>query len=173
MFSFQRANKKSIMNLTLIGSDMQLERMDPPGPNWVYQLEKGDWIYLVKEQVFKRVAEPFTPSDASWAHNNQTGTTGTIGLEEDNNIYPDGSHIVSGSGKMSLWYMRPDGTGFDKKLLIEPVKGHLRDNISAERIADLEARLKNVMCQATNLRRILDTLLDIKEKQLKTRKLDI
>jgi hypothetical protein len=95
----------------------------PDDPRWMARLEQDNAVWLVKQGQVAWVAEPFAfrPGDM----------TGSI-------------HVDMGHGSVQRWFVRPDGTGFDRKQLIQPMADNLPESPSPGRLAAIEGEVSRL-----------------------------
>lgn len=92
--------------------------LDPPSdPHWMGRLRTGNQVWCTKEKQYAIVVWPWEPPEPGH-------TAGRVGLDL---YFADGTGELHFTGQ-ATWYVRPDGTGFDQKQLLQPCEGELADN---------------------------------------------
>jgi hypothetical protein len=108
--------------------------------DWMHRLRDGHFVWLPKERQHAQVI-------FRWERPEPGTVAGKIAIRRIVNGNPfDGGHVF---GNVEVWYVRPDGTGFDGNKLIQPLAGYLLKDVPYEedRIQKLErdvAALKRI-----------------------------
>ena len=94
----------------------ELKVINPPDNEWLTRLRKGHFVWAVKEKRFAQI-------DWAWEPPNPGCVSGRIGIRlcwSDMDQWGlDASYCP--------WFIKPDGTGFDGKVLLSPVAENCPD----------------------------------------------
>ena len=130
---------------------MGLKVLQPPNAPWMHRLRTGHFIWLPKENRYAQVA-------FRWQKPEPGKVAGQMFLERITGDPTTAGYVL---GAVEMWYVMPDGRGFDGKPLILPLEG----NFPTEVLPYDEDRIEKLENDVMELKEILLKLLDIRPRR--------
>lgn len=127
-----------------------LQVINIPDGEWLTRLRRGHFVWLSKQEQFAKIEWAYEPPPPGMF-------AGEVGLEilwrtED----------AWGRQGSQIWFVKPDGTGFDGLPLLEPVKDNCPDEplpISEPWQRQVERRLAILTHQVDQLASVMDQVV--------------